>query len=451
MSPQDDSLTLLAQVTDFLTDFFMLAQACSNLQIAGTFTRTRLGFLDYSQQFSAMVAAARSALLSVEALKTHNENTNSNSKARSRSQVGSHWNGFTLEDAGNGSVLHSRTIAERPNPAEGWCSVCGRVWPFQGLYHCKCGASYLCRYCMYDHVLQCRAGLYGIALHADATDDHQPNGSPLEDAESFTNTQNDSSLENGSPQCKFWGPMKKVVVTDIATLCRRRVLELKAEQARNKEQDDAKRKAAGEAVVEDAPPDNIEDLHISVLELRDFTEDLRHQCSLHMKDSYRDTLSQLMESFRDDNSQVSLTGCTLPIIVDKVLAVVDQYIQPHWLELVSHFLDYVEDVENWEKDAMAVERATGKAKLKLQEAHANNAKPEFARASEIVACFQKAGSDKDGDIDKELLFKFGNVRGQAAFQLMRDITEGSSVAPGWSWNDLGKEGPNLCGVRSTHW
>ncbi len=83
MSPQDDSLTLLAQVTDFLTDFFMLAQACSNLQIAGTFTRTRLGFLDYSQQFSAMVAAARSALLSVEALKTHNENTNSNSKALS--------------------------------------------------------------------------------------------------------------------------------------------------------------------------------------------------------------------------------------------------------------------------------------------------------------------------------------------------------------------------------
>ena len=170
-----------------------------------------------------------------------------------------------------------------------------------------------------------------------------------------------------------------------------------------------------------------------------------------MKDWYRDTLSQLMESLRDDNSQVSLTGCTLPIIVDKVLAVVDQYIQPHWLDLVSHSLDYVEDVENWEKDAMAVERATGKAKLKLQEAHVNNAKPEFARASEIVACFQKAGSDKDGDIDKELLFKFGNVRGQATFQLMRDITEGSSVAPAWSWNDLGKEGPNLCGVRSTHW
>ncbi len=42
------------------------------------------------------------------------------------------------------------------------CQVC----PLQGLYQCKCGASYLCRYCMYDHVLQCRAGLYGIALHA---------------------------------------------------------------------------------------------------------------------------------------------------------------------------------------------------------------------------------------------------------------------------------------------
>ncbi len=61
-------------------------------------------------------------------------------------------------------------IQRRPNPAEGWCSVCWRVWPSQGLYHCKCGAAYLCRYCMYDHVVKCRVGLYSIRGQRAATD-----------------------------------------------------------------------------------------------------------------------------------------------------------------------------------------------------------------------------------------------------------------------------------------
>ena len=65
---------------------------------------------------------------------------------------------------GNESYKGASTggIKRRPNPAEGWCSVCWRVWPSQESYHCKCGAAYLCRYCMYDHVVKCRAGLYGI-------------------------------------------------------------------------------------------------------------------------------------------------------------------------------------------------------------------------------------------------------------------------------------------------
>ena len=251
-------------------------------------------------------------------------------------------------------------------------------------------------------------------------------------------------------RCKTWGVMKKAIVKDIAGCCKMRVLAIKEEQQQQKQKERQAQEAAGLLVEEDERPDNLEDLEISVLDFRCFTLDHRRSSALSMKDSYRSALAQVMDAFRDEDDQVDLAGCNLPTIVAKVVAVVDRYISPHWLEFVSRFLEHTQDLESWTGSGEKVAAATNaKQREELLHAHEElGPKPEFGRIPELLACFQKADSDREGDLDTDLLFKISNLRGQVTFQLLRDLTEGSGYAQGWSWIDLDKEASHLCGVRS---
>ena len=233
------------------------------------------------------------------------------------------------------------------------------------------------------------------------------------------------TLNDKEMQCKSWAALKKLIVKDVASICRSRVGELKeAHTALKRDESDC-----------DAP--NVDELDIRVLDLRDFVAELRHPSPLHVKDLYRHGLDACFDACRNAGSkEVEVSAMQLTDVVNAAVSIVDNFFKRDWHQLVSLFIDYCDELEGWMKLSSQDQEETPKPAV-------------FAKNAEMAACFQRHGNDTSVDIDTDLVFKLSQVRGELSFTLLRDLTEGSSHSAGWSWSDLGAEAACLTGVRTT--